>query len=98
MRFGPMHYRDIAVFLGVGCREGGEYEYDQTDAVGQAFRTYIVPRLLNAAAFPDRTNCGTLPCDERRVRGVRSLPLLSSPNGNSNRNDARWAPTSNEHR
>jgi len=52
MRFGPMHYRDIAVFLGVGCREGGEYEYDQTDAVGQAFRTYIVPRLLNAAAFP----------------------------------------------
>ena len=52
MRFGPMHYRDVAVFLGVGCREGGEYEYDQTDAVGQAFRTYIVPRLLNAAAFP----------------------------------------------
>mgnify|MGYP002277321197 CR=1 FL=1 len=52
MRFGPMHYRDIAVFLGVGCREGGEYEYDQTDAVGQAFRTYIVPRLLNSAAFP----------------------------------------------
>jgi 5-methylcytosine-specific restriction protein B len=52
MRFGPMHYRDIAVFVGVGCREGGEYEYDQTDAVGQAFQTYIVPRLLNAAAFP----------------------------------------------
>jgi 5-methylcytosine-specific restriction protein B len=52
MRFGPMHYRDIAVFLGVGCREGGEYEYDQTDAVGQAFQTYIVPRLLNSAAFP----------------------------------------------
>jgi 5-methylcytosine-specific restriction protein B len=52
MRFGPMHYRDVAVFLGVACREGGEYEYDQTDAVGQAFRTYIVPRLLNAAAFP----------------------------------------------
>nr|WP_255479238.1 hypothetical protein [Natronomonas sp. LN261] len=50
MRFGPMHYRDVAVFVGVGCREGGEYEYDQTDAVGQAFRTYIVPRLLNAAA------------------------------------------------
>jgi len=52
MRFGPMHYRDIAVFIGVACREGGEYEYDQTDAVGQAFRTYIVPRLLNSAAFP----------------------------------------------
>jgi len=52
MRFGPMHYRDIAVFLGVACREGGEYEHDQTAAVGQAFRTYIVPRLLNSAAFP----------------------------------------------
>ena len=52
MRFGPMHYRDVAVFLGVACRDGGEYEYDQTDAVGQAFRTYIVPRLLNSAAFP----------------------------------------------
>jgi 5-methylcytosine-specific restriction protein B len=52
MRFGPMHYRDVAVFLGVACREGGEYEHEQTDAVGQAFRTYIVPRLLNAAAFP----------------------------------------------
>lgn len=51
MRFGPMHYHDVAVFLDVGCREGGEYEYDQADAVGQAFRTYIVPRLLNAAAF-----------------------------------------------
>lgn len=52
MRFGPMHYRDVAIFIGVACREGGEYEYDQTDAVGQAFRTYIVPRLLNSAAFP----------------------------------------------
>lgn len=52
MRFGPMHYRDVAVFLGVGCEEGGAYEHDQTAAVGQAFRTYIVPRLLNSAAFP----------------------------------------------
>lgn len=52
MRFGPMHYRDVAVFLGVACREGGEYEYEQMSAVGQAFRTYIVPRLLNSAAFP----------------------------------------------
>ncbi|WP_138007008.1 AAA family ATPase [Halalkalirubrum salinum] len=52
MRFGPMHYRDVAVFVGVACREGGEYEYDPTDSVGQAFRTYIVPRLLNSAAFP----------------------------------------------
>jgi len=52
MRFGPMHYRDVAIFLGVGCREGGAYEHDQTNAVGQAFQTYIVPRLLNSAAFP----------------------------------------------
>jgi 5-methylcytosine-specific restriction protein B len=52
MRFGPMHYRDVALFLGVGCRDGGEYEYNQTDAVGEAFQTYIVPRLLNSAAFP----------------------------------------------
>jgi len=52
MRFGPMHYRDVAVFVGVACRDGGEYEYDQTDSIGQAFRTYIVPRLLNSAAFP----------------------------------------------
>ncbi len=52
MRFGPMHYRDVAVFLGVGCREGGEYEDAQTDAVAQALCTYTVPRLLNAAAFP----------------------------------------------
>lgn len=52
MRFGPMHYRDIAVFLAAGCSDGGEYENDQTEAVGQAFKTYIVPRLLNSAAFP----------------------------------------------
>jgi 5-methylcytosine-specific restriction protein B len=52
MRFGPMHYRDVALFLGVGCRDGGEYEYNQTNAVGEAFQTYIVPRLLNSAAFP----------------------------------------------
>ena len=52
MRFGPMHYRDVAVFLGVGCRADGAYEHEQTEAVGQAFRTYIVPRLLNSAAFP----------------------------------------------
>ena len=52
MRFGPMHYQDVAIFLGVACREGGEYEHAQEEAVGQAFRTYIVPRLLNSAAFP----------------------------------------------
>ena len=52
MRFGPMHYHDVAKFLGTACKEGGEYEYDQNAAVGQAFKTYIVPRLLNSAAFP----------------------------------------------
>lgn len=52
MRFGPMHYRDVAVFLGFACRSGGVYEHEQESAVGQAFATYIVPRLLNAAAFP----------------------------------------------
>ena len=36
MRFGPMHYRDIAVFVGVACRDGGEYEHDHHAAVGQA--------------------------------------------------------------
>jgi 5-methylcytosine-specific restriction protein B len=52
MRFGPMHYRDVAVFLGRGCGEDGLYRGDERVAVGQAFRTYIVPRLLNAATFP----------------------------------------------
>lgn len=52
MRFGPMHYRDVSVFLGFACRSGGVYEHEQESAVGQAFATYIVPRLLNAAAFP----------------------------------------------
>lgn len=52
MRFGPMHYRDVAVFLGLGCRADGAYEQAHAEAVGQAFSTYIVPRLLNSAAFP----------------------------------------------
>lgn len=52
MRFGPMHYRDVAVFLRAALQDGDLYMDEPADAVGQAFRTYIVPRLLNAAAFP----------------------------------------------
>jgi len=52
MRFGPMHYRDVAVFLGEAVQDDELYMDDPGEAVGQAFRTYIVPRLLNAAAYP----------------------------------------------
>ena len=52
MRFGPMHYRDVAAFLGAACGDGGEYEGEIDAAVGQAYKTFIVPRLLNEAAFP----------------------------------------------
>ena len=52
MRFGPMHYRDVAVFLGEALQDDDLYMDDPGEAVGQAFRTYIVPRLLNAAAYP----------------------------------------------
>ena len=52
MRFGPMHYRDVAVFLGEALQDDELYMNDPGEAVGQAFRTYIVPRLLNAAAYP----------------------------------------------
>ncbi|GAB7091468.1 hypothetical protein JCM18237_17390 [Halorubrum luteum] len=52
MRFGPMHYRDVTVFLREALREDELYMDDPEAAVGQAFRTFIVPRLLNSAAFP----------------------------------------------
>lgn len=52
MRFGPMHYRDITAFIGAACAEEGEYENDLQHAIGQAYKTFLVPRLLNAAAFP----------------------------------------------
>jgi len=52
MRFGPMHYLDVVVFIGVACRDGGLYEGRAAEAVGQAYTTYIVPRLLNAATYP----------------------------------------------
>ncbi|QSG16340.1 AAA family ATPase [Halapricum desulfuricans] len=52
MRFGPMHYEDIARFLGEATSDPDLYLDNPGEAVGQAFRTYIVPRLLNSAAFP----------------------------------------------
>ncbi|WP_440991574.1 AAA family ATPase [Haloarchaeobius baliensis] len=52
MRFGPMHYEDVAKFLGVASEDPELYLNDSRAAVGQAFRTYIIPRLLNSAAFP----------------------------------------------
>lgn len=52
MRFGPMHYRDVTGFLREALQDEGLYMDDPEEAVGQAFRTFIVPRLLNSAAFP----------------------------------------------
>ena len=52
MRFGPMHYHDVTVFLREALQDESLYMDDPERAVGQAFRTFIVPRLLNSAAFP----------------------------------------------
>jgi 5-methylcytosine-specific restriction protein B len=52
MRFGPMHYRDVTVFLREALQDEDLYMNAPGEAVGQAFRTFIVPRLLNSAAFP----------------------------------------------
>ncbi|SDN15260.1 5-methylcytosine-specific restriction enzyme B [Halogranum gelatinilyticum] len=52
MRFGPMHYRDVAIFLHEALQDESLYMDEPEEAVGQAFRTFIVPRLLNSAAFP----------------------------------------------
>nr|WP_276997258.1 AAA family ATPase [Haloquadratum walsbyi] len=52
MRFGPMHYRDVTAFLQESLQDKDLYIDDPDEAVGQAFRTFIVPRLLNSAAFP----------------------------------------------
>lgn len=57
-QFGPMHYEDVAQFLGVVCDSesqepgGGAYVDRSASAVGEAFATYIVPRLLNTASYP----------------------------------------------
>jgi 5-methylcytosine-specific restriction protein B len=52
MRFGPMHYRDVTIFLREALQDDDLYMDAPKAAVGQAFRTFIVPRLLNSAAFP----------------------------------------------
>ncbi|MFC6953471.1 AAA family ATPase [Halorubellus litoreus] len=52
MRFGPMHYRDVTIFLREALQDESLYMDEPEAAVGQAFRTFIVPRLLNSAAFP----------------------------------------------
>ena len=52
MRFGPMHYRDVTVFLREALQDEDLYMDEPELAVGEAFRTFIVPRLLNSAAFP----------------------------------------------
>lgn len=52
MRFGPMHYEDVTVFLREALQDEDLYMNEPEEAVGQAFRTFIVPRLLNSAAFP----------------------------------------------
>jgi len=58
--FGPMHYRDVAKFLGevtvnddTAVEPGtGVYSDEPNRAVGEAFKIYILPRLLNDATFP----------------------------------------------
>lgn len=50
-QFGPMHYKDIISFLETTCRKGGRYDQRPYEAVGQAYRTYIIPRLLNTASY-----------------------------------------------
>ncbi len=52
MEFGPMHYEDVTQFLKHACGRGGPYVGEENIAVGQAFATYIAPRLLNTAALP----------------------------------------------
>ena len=52
MELGPMHYQDVTRFLQEACREGGQYRGEEANAVGQAFATYVTPRLLNTASLP----------------------------------------------
>lgn len=49
--FGPMHYEDVAKFIGETTNDNGVYEETPRLAVGEAFRTYITPRLLNSATY-----------------------------------------------
>lgn len=56
MQFGPMHYEDVIKFIAQACSPDpdpakGRYENRFAEAVGEAFRTYILPRLLNVATY-----------------------------------------------
>jgi 5-methylcytosine-specific restriction protein B len=51
LQFGPMHYADVARFLGTATADDGRYADSPELAVGEAFRTYITPRVLNAATY-----------------------------------------------
>ena len=50
-----MHYRDVIEFVGKNVdgsgSENGIYD-DVEEAIGRAFKTYITPRLLNTASYP----------------------------------------------
>jgi len=46
-----MHYADVARFLGTATADDGRYADSPELAVGEAFRTYITPRVLNAATY-----------------------------------------------
>jgi 5-methylcytosine-specific restriction protein B len=59
-QFGPMHYRDVITFLekatetnpGNDAAPGvGVYKQNPETAIGEAFKIYILPRLLNDATF-----------------------------------------------
>jgi 5-methylcytosine-specific restriction protein B len=47
-----MHYVDVTKFLKHACEPGGPYADEANVAVGQAFATYVTPRLLNTASLP----------------------------------------------
>jgi len=59
MEFGPMHYVDVTKFLKSACEKGGPYAGEEPTAVGQAFSTYIAPRLLNSASLPQINQLAT---------------------------------------
>ncbi|WP_137288852.1 AAA family ATPase [Natronorubrum halophilum] len=59
-QFGPMHYRDVVDFLAKATEPNsgpasdpgvGVYSSHPERAVGEAFKIYILPRLLNDATF-----------------------------------------------
>jgi len=59
-QFGPMHYKDVVEFLAQATKEDsstnsepgvGVYNDKPAQAVGEAFKIYILPRLLNDATY-----------------------------------------------